>query len=107
MAGHRLVRTGRAYDRSPIPTALAKRNPAPGVAATTPRGVSPYLLQMATNNITETFTGSCSTAHPGEASFVLGCWLVVRTYLYGPAVCCKPDVSDGGIGLALLYPARE
>ena len=20
-----------------------------------------------------------------------------RTYLYGPAVCCKPDVSDGGI----------
>jgi hypothetical protein len=30
-----------------------------------------------------------------------------RTYLYGPAVCCKPDVSDGGIGLALLYPARE
>jgi hypothetical protein len=25
----------------------------------------------------------------------------------GPAVCCKPDVSDGGIGLALLYPARE
>ena len=32
---------------------------------------------------------------------------VTRTYLYGPAVCCKPDVSDGGIGLALLYPARE
>jgi hypothetical protein len=32
---------------------------------------------------------------------------VPRTYLYGPAVCCKPDVSDGGIGLALLYPARE
>ena len=31
----------------------------------------------------------------------------IRTYLYGPAVCCKPDVSDGGIGLALLYPARE
>jgi hypothetical protein len=30
-----------------------------------------------------------------------------RTYLYGPAVCCKPDVSDGGIGLAHLYPARE
>ena len=28
-------------------------------------------------------------------------------YLYGPAVCCKPDVSDGGIGVALLYPARE
>jgi len=24
-----------------------------------------------------------------------------------PAVCCKPDVSDGGIGLAHLYPARE
>ena len=24
---------------------------------------------------------------------------VTRTYLYGPAVCCKPDVSDGGIGL--------
>jgi hypothetical protein len=20
-------------------------------------------------------------------------------------MCCKPDVSDGGIGLALLYPA--
>jgi hypothetical protein len=20
----------------------------------------------------------------------------IRTYLYGPAVCCKPDVSDGG-----------
>jgi hypothetical protein len=32
---------------------------------------------------------------------------VIRTYLYGPAVCCKPDVSGGGIGLALLYPARE
>jgi hypothetical protein len=32
---------------------------------------------------------------------------VSRNYLYGPAVCCKPDVSDGGIGLALLYPARE
>ena len=32
---------------------------------------------------------------------------IARTYLYGPAVCCKPDVSDGGIGLALLYPARE
>jgi hypothetical protein len=32
---------------------------------------------------------------------------LTRTYLYGPAVCCKPDVSDGGIGLALLYPARE
>jgi hypothetical protein len=30
-----------------------------------------------------------------------------RTYLYGPAVCCKPDVSDGGIGLAHLYPAHE
>ena len=30
-----------------------------------------------------------------------------RTYLYGPAVCCKPDVSDGGVGLALMYPARE
>jgi hypothetical protein len=29
------------------------------------------------------------------------------THLYGPAVCCKSDVSDGGIGLALLYPARE
>jgi hypothetical protein len=27
--------------------------------------------------------------------------------LHGPAVCCKPDVSDGAIGLALLYPARE
>src|ERR1700738_5182035 len=25
--------------------------------------------------------------------------LVTRTYLYGPAVCCKPDVSDGGIGV--------
>jgi hypothetical protein len=22
------------------------------------------------------------------------------------AVCCKPDVRDGGIGLAVLYPAR-
>jgi hypothetical protein len=32
---------------------------------------------------------------------------ITRTYLYGPAVCCKPDVSDGGIGLAHLYPARE
>ena len=32
---------------------------------------------------------------------------MIRTYLYGPAVCCKPDVSDGGIGLALLYPAHE
>jgi hypothetical protein len=32
---------------------------------------------------------------------------LTRTYLYGPAVCCKPDVSDGGIGLAHLYPARE
>ena len=32
---------------------------------------------------------------------------MARTYLYGPAVCCKPDVSDGGIGLAHLYPARE
>jgi hypothetical protein len=32
---------------------------------------------------------------------------VIRTYLYGPAVCCKPDVSDGGIGLAHLYPAHE
>jgi IS30 family transposase len=32
---------------------------------------------------------------------------LLRTYLYGPAVCCKPDVSDGGIGLAHLYPARE
>jgi len=32
---------------------------------------------------------------------------LARTYLHGPAVCCKPDVSDGGIGLALLYPARE
>ena len=28
---------------------------------------------------------------------------LTRTYLYGPAVCCKPDVSDGGIGLALLF----
>jgi hypothetical protein len=33
--------------------------------------------------------------------------LLIRTYLYGPAVCCKPDVSDGGIGLAHLYPAHE
>ena len=33
--------------------------------------------------------------------------IVSRTYLYGPAVCCKPDVSDGGIGLAHLYPAHE
>jgi hypothetical protein len=32
---------------------------------------------------------------------------LTRTYLYGPAVCCKPDVSDGGIGLAHLYPAHE
>ena len=32
---------------------------------------------------------------------------ISRTYLYGPAVCCKPDVSDGGIGLAHLYPAHE
>jgi hypothetical protein len=23
------------------------------------------------------------------------------------AVCCKPDVSEGGIGVAQLYPARE
>jgi len=30
-----------------------------------------------------------------------------RTYLYGPARCCKPDVSDGGIGLAHLYPAHQ
>jgi hypothetical protein len=32
---------------------------------------------------------------------------MTRTYLYGPAVCCKPDVSDGGIGLAHLYPAMS
>jgi hypothetical protein len=37
----------------------------------------------------------------------VGSGLVTRTYLYGPAVCCKPDVSDGGIGLAHLYPAHE
>jgi hypothetical protein len=38
-----------------------------------------------------------------------GSWesAMTRTYLYGPAVCCKPDVSDGGIGLAHLYPAHE
>lgn len=34
-------------------------------------------------------------------------YLCRLTYLYGPAVCCKPDVSDREIGLALLYPARE
>jgi len=29
------------------------------------------------------------------------------TQLYGPAVCCKPNVMDRDDGLALLYPARE
>jgi hypothetical protein len=44
-----------------------------------------------------------------EPEWTVGEWLAgqTRTYLYGPAVCCKPDVSDGGIGLAHLYPAHE
>src|SRR5689334_23369401 len=44
---------------------------------------------------------------PGDRQERLHQGEITRTYLYGPAVCCKPDVSDGGIGLAFLYPARE
>jgi hypothetical protein len=51
--------------------------------------------------------GSKCRRHELIAMSLQACKRLIRTYLYGPAVCCKPDVSDGGIGLALLYPARE
>jgi hypothetical protein len=51
------------------------------------------------------FVRRCFTAPPTTTFVKL--LQMSKTYLYGPAVCCKPDVSNGGIGLALLYPARE
>ena len=43
------------------------------------------------------FTSQATASHNAPAH----CETTI-TYLYGPAVCCKPDVSDGGIGLGLF-----
>ena len=63
---------------------------------------TPKLAATYIHNMTTILADERHVAIPGHVNYA-----ITRTYLYGPAVCCKPDVSDGGIGLAHLYPARE